>query len=267
MENNENMNNQVNGTDNIQEEKKNNNKTIGIVILIIGLLLVGAAVYKLFIEKPETDKPKDDNTQEQGNNNALSEEIIYKTKDGNFTLKLVQKNDTKSIEEAKELGEDMTNDAKLYAYFNGTFLVVTDIYREDKHYATFGFSGYENAEANGYSLVVNKDTNILEINPEDLINKDQTCMKENFCNFPHHMSFVETDLGYFFIDESYGDNVLYTTSWKKLGYVYTENDKLKEVDSSGVTVYSDRNAKQCDGNEWGCRQEGLADRNGIQRLA
>lgn len=70
MENNVNMNNQVNETNNVQEEKKNNNKTIGIVVLIIGLLLVGLAVYKLFIEKPEIDKPKDDNTQENGNNNV-----------------------------------------------------------------------------------------------------------------------------------------------------------------------------------------------------
>ena len=67
----------------------------------------------------------------------------------------------------------------MYAYFNDVFLVVTNIYNEDNHYATFGFSGYENAEASGYSLVINKDTNTLEINPTDLVNKDGNCMKEN----------------------------------------------------------------------------------------
>ena len=78
MENNVNMNNQVNETNNVQESKKSNNKTIGIVILIIGLLLVGIAVYKLFIEKPDTDKPKDNNTQEQENNNVNDDFNIEK---------------------------------------------------------------------------------------------------------------------------------------------------------------------------------------------
>lgn len=69
MENNENMNNQVN-ENKVQEEKKSNNKAIGIIILVIGLLLVGFAGYKLFIEKTEPDKPKDDSIQEQENNNS-----------------------------------------------------------------------------------------------------------------------------------------------------------------------------------------------------
>ena len=248
MENNESMNNQVNESNNVEQEKKNNSKTIGIVVLVIGLLLVCFAGYKLFIEKPESTKPKDDNTQEQDNNNVVVDKNTYKTADGKFILKIVEKNDSKAAEEAKKLGEDTVNEAKYYAYFNDTILAITDVYQEDNHYATYGFSGYENAEANGYSLVVNKDINVLEINPIDLTSKDQNCMKENFCSFPHHMSFIKSDLGYFFIDESYGDNVLYTTSWKKLGYVYIENGKLKEADSTGVTVYSDRNAKECDGN-------------------
>lgn len=67
MENNENLNNRVN-RNNVQEEKKNNNKTIGIVVLVISLLLLCFAGYKLFIEKFETDKHKNDNTQEGENN-------------------------------------------------------------------------------------------------------------------------------------------------------------------------------------------------------
>ena len=82
MENNENLNNQVNESNNVEQEKKNNSKTIGIVVLVIGLLLVCFAGYKLFIEKPEPDKPKDDNTQEQGNNknddNGTQENEKYK---------------------------------------------------------------------------------------------------------------------------------------------------------------------------------------------
>ena len=85
MDNNENLNNQVNESNNVGEEKKKNNKTIGIVVLIIGLLLVGLAAYKLFVEKPETDKPKDDNTQEQGNkqkeNNEVEKDNEYKSFD------------------------------------------------------------------------------------------------------------------------------------------------------------------------------------------
>ena len=82
MENNEKLNNQVNENNNIEKEKKTNNKIIGIVILVIGLLLVGFVGYKLFVEKPETDKSKENNappptpavvptpsnTQEQENN-------------------------------------------------------------------------------------------------------------------------------------------------------------------------------------------------------
>ena len=74
MVNNEKMNNQVNDSSNAQVEKKNNNKTIGIVILVIGLLLLGFGSYKLFIEKNDTNvnkkdnSVKDNNEQEQENN-------------------------------------------------------------------------------------------------------------------------------------------------------------------------------------------------------
>ena len=248
--NNRNIMNNLMNQQNMNDDSNSGKKSVLVsVVALIVFIVIGIFVFTQFDDGDETDKPKDDNTQEQEKNSVTSDEIVYKTKDENFTLKLVQKNDSKAIEEAKKIGEDTINEAKLYAYFNDTFLVVTDIYNEDDHYATFGFSGYEEAEASGYSLVINKDTNTLEINPTDLASKDKNCMKENFCGFPHHMSFIKSDLGYFFIDESYGDNVLYTTSWKKLGYVYTENDSLKEVDSTGVTVYSDRNAEQCDGNE------------------
>ena len=94
MDNNENLNNQVNENNNVQEEKKNNSKTIGFVILIIGLLLIGVAVYKLFIEKPESDKPKDDNTQENGTNDTskinaeLKDAISFAIKDQNKLVAL-----------------------------------------------------------------------------------------------------------------------------------------------------------------------------------
>lgn len=89
MENNGNLNNQVNETNIIQEEKKNNNKTIGIVVLVISILLLCFAGYKLFVEKAETDQPKNDNAQEQENdngnkqngNNESTEESKYKSFD------------------------------------------------------------------------------------------------------------------------------------------------------------------------------------------
>ena len=90
MENNENMNNRVN--ENITQESKNNNKTIGIVMLVIGLLLVGFAGYKLFIEKPETDKPKNDNTQEQENNENNVKEEKYKAYDFDEVVANMKKN-------------------------------------------------------------------------------------------------------------------------------------------------------------------------------
>ncbi len=75
MENNENLNNHVNKNNNVVQEKKNNNKTIGIVVLVIGLLLVCFAGYKLFIEKPKTDQPKNNNTQETENTNSYSSNL------------------------------------------------------------------------------------------------------------------------------------------------------------------------------------------------
>ncbi len=94
MENNENLNNQVNETNNIQEEKKNNNKTIGIVVLVISLLLLCFAGYKLFIEKHDASEPKssdsptftptpnnnqleNDNEVEAYENNSNSELLSY----------------------------------------------------------------------------------------------------------------------------------------------------------------------------------------------
>jgi hypothetical protein len=234
---------------------KKTNYTL-IILVALCIILVGAAVYFLFIKDKTTNKDTSDNTD-----NTVVEKDVYKTKDGKFTLRIVDKEAAKAKKDyedshVEDEGVGSIDEIKYYAYFNDSIIYVSDVFLEDEHYVVYEFGGYKSAEAAGYTLVLNKDTNTLEINPEDLVNKENNCMEQFFCSFTHRMSFVKTDLGYFFVDLSYGDYVLYTTSWKKLGYVYldVQNEtpsyyKLKEVDSTGVTAYSDQEAVECFGNE------------------
>ena len=62
MKNSENINHQANESNSTQEKKQNNSKTIGIVLLIIGLLLLGVGGYKLFIEKGDKPNEKENST-------------------------------------------------------------------------------------------------------------------------------------------------------------------------------------------------------------
>ncbi len=225
-------------------KKRNNGQSIKIIVISILTVVILAFGIYFINRKPYQEKPV---------NNVVKSLYTYKTKDGRFTLKIVDKNNSIAINEfnkgkSEEFIENYKNNVKYYAYFNDVILGIDDV-EEDEHYAVYYFFGYPNAEASGYTLIVNKDTNILEINPTDLINKKEDCMNNNFCDFPRHISYIKTDIGYFFVDESYGDNILYTTSWQRLGYVYTEYGSLTEVESDGIIVYSDRKDSECFGND------------------
>lgn len=98
MEENKDISNGVTEDTNIELTKKIENnvvsptktkgsKRIAIVLLVIGLLLVGVAGYKLFIEKPNSSEPVNNNTQEE-NNNQINKviEISKKVKINNGIL-------------------------------------------------------------------------------------------------------------------------------------------------------------------------------------
>ncbi len=260
----------------MENNKKRN--IIIIILVVLGIVLISLGIYFVFIKNDS--KPISNNDREKCNIDTNEREDneykgeIYKTQDGKFTLKIVDKSDEKAKKDLEEsirddlddddprkesyvLEDDLDfyNDIKYYAYFNDIIMYVLDIEKEDDSYITYSFGGYKAAESDGYSLLVNKKNNTLEINPEELVGKENSCMQEGFCGFSQHTSFVKSDLGYFYIHLDCGDgsSELYTTSWKKLGYVYTEylenNDfRLKEVDINGVTVYNDKVEKDCSGN-------------------
>ena len=230
----------------MENNKKKNIYTL--ILVILGVILLGIGLVSLL--------NKNNNS---GNSSKFVETGEFKTADNKFTLKVVNKNDTKAKDDYLKTHEDDINldDVKYFAYFNNSVIYITNIYKEDSNYIVFEFDGYKNAESSGYTLVIDKNTNTLKVNPEDLADKDSNCMENGFCGMTPRMSFIKTDLGYFFIDLSYNNYVLYTTSWKKLGYVKVDmpeeysdsNYKLVDVDSTGVIVYSEEEASECIGNE------------------
>ena len=232
MENNENLNNQVNENNNHQEEKKNNNKTIGIVILVIGLLLLGIAGYKLLIEKPETDKPKDDNIQEQDNNNTGSEQI-YKTSDGKYTLKLL--GNGKVFINDKEIIVNTREENTRYIEIQGDFDPPSNFM------ARLGF-------------VMDKNTKLIVESPYyDPSDKSSECGYEDygeyarFCTRCYGFNVFNINGWNFFENwNELGASGIYTTDWKELGYAYV--DKIK-FDNDGIYVCNDYFESACESGE------------------
>ncbi len=235
MEKNDNMNNQVNESNNVQEEKKNNNKTIGIVVLIISLLLVSVAVYKLFIEKPDTDKPKDNNTQDSDNNNntVVSDEQIYKTKDGKYTFKLL-------------------NNGK--AYINDKEVIVLDKEEDNRYIEIEGDFDPSPGFIAGLGFVLDKETKTIVESPYyDETDKSSECGFESygeygrFCTRCYGFD-VFNIYGWDFFERGneLGASGIYTTDWKELGYAYV--DKIK-FDNDGIYVCNDYFESTCESGE------------------
>lgn len=232
MENNENLNNQVN-ENKVQEEKKSNNKAIGIIILVIGLLLVGFAGYKLFIEKTEPDKPKDDNTQEQGGNNQVVTEQIYKTNDGKYTFKLLDN------------GKAFINDKE----------VIVDSKEENNKYIEI--QGDFNPSPNyidGLGFVLDKDTKMIVESPYyDENEKASDCGFDSygeyarFCTRCYGFNVLTiSNWNFFEISSEMGSSDIYTTSWKKLGSVDVDNIKYNE---KGIYVCNAPFESTCESGE------------------
>ena len=177
MENNENMNNQVNETNNVQGSKKSNNKTIGIVILIIGLLLVGIAVYKLFIEKPDSNEPKptdsptvtptpnnnqseNDNEVEAYENNSDSELLSYELDGTNKKFIINGKNVLlKTVEDESFSKIIYINDQKTDYYYDDSYKIYLS-----KNLIILEGGG----QTSGYPAIIDENGKIIEVsgNPD-----------------------------------------------------------------------------------------------------
>ena len=88
MENNENLNNQVNNNVANSEKPKKTNGIVIAIIVVIAIIAFGKGFYDGFKEEP--DKPKDNNTQENGNNESGKykaydfDEVVSNMKKNNY---------------------------------------------------------------------------------------------------------------------------------------------------------------------------------------
>ena len=139
MKNNDsNLNSQVNEENNVKQVKKNNNKIIGIVVLVIGLLLLGFAGYKLFIENIETDNPNN-NTQNQDNNqkdntyyDLTNIECLYSSSDSsNETFGVdCDKYNPRLLYDKYKLSNNHTIEKMIFANDKLVYLVMSNIHGE-----------------------------------------------------------------------------------------------------------------------------------------
>lgn len=129
----------------VQRDKKNNNKIVGIVILVVSLLLLGFAGYKLFIEKPETDKSKQNDTFVPGNPTPSNPQLENKnaiTKLEGYQLSDTNKQFTVGVKTIN-IKVISTNDG-----LNG------DLYIDDKKITTYEYSDLEVYLANKFIIIV-----------------------------------------------------------------------------------------------------------------
>ena len=166
MENNDqNLKNQVNANNNVNQQTSNNTNKIVIILMALVIVgLVGYIVYIKFIQRENTGKPIDNNTQENGkqnseteknnennskqneqnsnsnntnNNNSNSQQnnsssniklegLTFKTSDGKNTLKIVSKNDKDAISKAKKIGmyENYADEIDYLGYYNGKIMLL-----------------------------------------------------------------------------------------------------------------------------------------------
>lgn len=228
-----NINNQVNTNNNANQQgnqsSKNTNKRLAIILIVIGLALVGIAVYKLFIEKPQ-----DDNTKDNGNNSTIvSGEQIYKTKDGKYTFKL--------LENGK-------------AFINDKEVIVSDKEDNNKYIEIVGDFDPSPAFISGLGFVLDKETKlIVESSYYDETDKSSECGFDSygeyarFCTRCYGLKVLNVNNWYFFeIPMEMGSSDIYTTSWKKLGSA--DVDKIK-YDEEGIYVCNEPFESTCKSGE------------------
>ena len=227
-----------------------NNKNI-IIVSIAVFLLVISVLLLIFSKKGQdiNDKINDNPKVEEGE--------IYITNDKRFTLKIVDSSSEDAIKKAKNrygvgvFDELVQQNAKLYGYFNNRVLAIDDVL-EDDNYALYSFIGLPTEEF-GHKVLVNKKTKKIEVSEDDLQKTSISCMDNGFCGFQSQPGYLKGPNGYYFINNDNGFITVYTTSWKKIGYI----DKLinLKMDSEGnIYLYERVNQKSCNGSY--CEYEG-----------
>lgn len=204
------------------EEKKDEKKqNLQIIILstIIVILLV-SLIYALFFKKNE--KPNENQVDHKKEEKEIIAKDIYKTSDNKFTLKIVD-NKTAYLNDYKiNLSSAITNDEN-YAVYHGLF--IDEPMSEAQYDEVF---------------LVNQKTGLI-IESDYYKNSNYTSGNgeafDRFNSENNDISFVKTLAGYYFTKETYGPVHIYTTNWKKIGYVDTINDI--KTDADGIWLYTE----------------------------
>lgn len=232
-------------------DKKNNSRKILIFIIVI-IVLITTMLVLLY--------PKD---EEKINNNSddintVVEKNVYKTKDGRFSLKIVDRNDVNAYSKAKErYGENQYDDyiypyVVSYGYINNQIFAIDEIV-EDDNYSVFSLIGLP-TESSGQKIMVNKKNGIIEVSEDDLNRINNDCLKDGFCGFQPQPSYIKTSTGYFFITNNHGMITIYTSNWQKIGYIDKLSNLKTDADGS-IYVYNNVDTESCFGQD--CNYKGI----------
>ncbi len=209
-------------------------------ILIIVLLVVILMIFLMFMfSKKSDDNNKPINNNPSGNNEIV-EKNVYKTKDSRFTLKIVEIDDQEAYSNARlRYGENnfeeiIKPNILLYAYLNNRVFAIDEVV-EDDNYALYSLVGLPTEEY-GHKVLVNKKNNTIEVSDEVLKNVSMDCLKNGFCGFNIKPRYIKGQSGYYFVNDDNGLITVYTTSWKKIGYVEKISTISLDVDGN-IKVY------------------------------
>lgn len=233
-------------------DKNNNHKKILIFVIII-IVLVTTLLVLLYPK--EEEKP---NNNISDDTNIVVEKDVYKTRDGRFSLKIVDKSDNEAYNKAKErYGENQFDDyinpyVVSYGYINNQVFAIDDIL-EDDNYIVFSLIGLP-TESSGQKIMVNKIKGTIEVSDDDLSQISKDCLKDGFCGFQPQPSYIRTSTGYFFLTNNHGMITAYTANWKKIGYIDSMNNLKTDADGS-IYVYENVDTTNCFGQD--CDYKGI----------
>ena len=250
-----------------KNEIKKGNKILIVTLVLVGLIAIGACVYLLLKgrngntkeenqiisnysqnannlneDKNNFEEKEDDNkdvgqTEEKKD---LSNNKTYKSADGNFTLRFVNRNELKESDEA----DVPANEAKYYAYINDHAVAITSVDNPKGTYTIYKGIFFESAGNNDFSFLVDNRTNTLIVYP--YYDSSKFSGDEVFYRFStgidgleYALSYLKLEIGEFFIQTTNGPaNKLYTTDWKELGWFVTpiyDNESIYVYDNYNLT--------------------------------
>ena len=137
-----NMNNQV--TENNDIRKTNNGNNIAIALFVIGLILIGIAGYKLFVEKPQSD-----NTQEKEKDTSIKEIGKYELSENEKEFSLNNK-----IIKIKAVNNKVYVDGKEASYYGDA----ADAYVTNKFILIIA-----KAQTNTYPVAINENGEVIDV--------------------------------------------------------------------------------------------------------